>query len=36
VVDEPGGLDVQGQFTLPLAELRAANTSTLPAVLASR
>ena len=33
VVDTAGeALDVQGQFTLPLAELRAAHTATLPAV----
>jgi phosphoribosylformylglycinamidine synthase len=33
VVDEVGeALDVQGQFTLPLADLRAAHTATLPAV----
>jgi phosphoribosylformylglycinamidine synthase subunit PurL len=32
VVDEAGeALDVQGQFTLPLADLRAAHTATLPA-----
>ena len=32
VVDEVGeALDVQGQFTLPLADLRAAHTATLPA-----
>lgn len=36
VVDDVGGaLDVRGQFTLPLAELRKAHTSTLPAVFAS-
>ena len=31
VGDEAGVLDVQGQFTLPLDELRTAHTSTLPA-----
>ena len=36
VDDEGGALDVQGQFTLPLAELRTAHTATLPAIFASR
>ena len=41
VVDDGSGvegpaLDVQGQFTLPLDELRSAHTSTLPAIFASR
>jgi phosphoribosylformylglycinamidine synthase len=37
VVDGVGrALDVQGQFTLPLDELRTAHTSTLPAIFASR
>ena len=36
VVDAAGVLDLQGQFTLPLDELRAAHTSTLPAMFASR
>ena len=36
VVDEAGALNVKGQFSLPLAELRAAHTSTLPAIFASR
>jgi phosphoribosylformylglycinamidine synthase len=37
VVDEgAGAVDVQGQFTLPLDELRVAHTSTLPAIFASR
>jgi phosphoribosylformylglycinamidine synthase subunit PurL len=35
VEDEAGALDVQGQFTLPLEELRAAHTSTLRAIFAS-
>ncbi|MHB8185419.1 MAG: phosphoribosylformylglycinamidine synthase subunit PurL [Dermatophilaceae bacterium] len=36
VVDgEARALDVQGQFTLPLEELRVAHTSTLPAIFAS-
>ena len=33
---EARALDIQGQFTLPLTELRAAHTPTLPAVFASR
>jgi len=33
---EGPALDVQGQFTLPLDELRSAHTSTLPAIFASR
>jgi phosphoribosylformylglycinamidine synthase II len=36
VDDEARTLDVQGQFTLPLNELRTAHTSTLPAIFASR
>jgi len=36
VDDEAAGLDIQGQFTLPLDELRTAHTSTLPAIFASR
>jgi phosphoribosylformylglycinamidine synthase II len=39
VVDGSGddsALDVQGQFNLPLSDLRTAHTSTLPAVFASR
>jgi len=36
VGDEAGALDVQGQFTVPLDELRTAHTSTLPAIFASR
>jgi phosphoribosylformylglycinamidine synthase len=36
VDDHAGALEVQGQFTLPLAELRTAHTSTLPSVFASR
>jgi len=37
VVDDAGGaLDVRGQFTVPLDELRTAHTSTLPAVFAMR
>jgi phosphoribosylformylglycinamidine synthase len=36
VGDEAGPLEVQGQFTLPLGELRTAHTSTLPAIFASR
>jgi phosphoribosylformylglycinamidine synthase len=35
VEDEGGALDVQGQFVLPLAELRKAHTSTLPAIFAA-
>ena len=36
VVDiEAKAIDVQGQFTLPLDELRTAHTSTLPAIFAS-
>jgi len=34
--DAAGSLDVEGQFTLPLDELRTAHTSTLPDVFASR
>jgi phosphoribosylformylglycinamidine synthase len=34
VDDEAGSLEVQGQFTLPLDELRTAHTSTLPAIFA--
>jgi len=33
--DEARALDVKGQFTVPLDELRAAHTSTLPAVFAA-
>ena len=36
VDDRAGALDIQGQFTLPLTELRTAHTSTLPAIFASR
>jgi phosphoribosylformylglycinamidine synthase II len=36
VEDQGGGLDVRGQFTLPLVELASAHTSTLPAIFASR
>jgi phosphoribosylformylglycinamidine synthase II len=37
VVEQEGSaLEVQGQFTLPLKELRAAHISTLPAIFASR
>ena len=36
VDDGAGALDIQGQFTLPLDELRRAHTSTLPAIFASR
>jgi len=36
VEDATGALEVQGQFVLPLAELRTAHTSTLPAIFASR
>ena len=36
VDDKAGTLDVQGQFTLPLEELRAAHTCTIPAIFASR
>jgi phosphoribosylformylglycinamidine (FGAM) synthase-like enzyme len=36
VDDEAGALEVQSLFTLPLAELRTAHTSTLPAIFASR
>jgi len=36
VVDDAGTLELQGQFTLPLDELRTAHTSTLPAIFASR
>ena len=36
VVDDASeALDVQGQFVLPLAELRAAHEATLPAVFES-
>ncbi|MDQ1536301.1 MAG: phosphoribosylformylglycinamidine synthase subunit PurL, partial [Actinomycetota bacterium] len=34
VEDESGTVDVQGQFVLPIDELRRAHTSTLPAVFA--
>ncbi len=33
---EARAIDVQGQFTLPLDQLRTAHTSTLPAIFASR
>jgi phosphoribosylformylglycinamidine synthase subunit PurL len=36
VEDGAGTVEVQGQFILPLAELRTAHTSTLPAIFASR
>jgi phosphoribosylformylglycinamidine synthase len=36
VDDKAAALEVQGQFTMPLEELRAAHTSTLPAIFASR
>ena len=36
VDDQTEALDIQGQFTLPLDELRRAHTSTLPAIFASR
>jgi phosphoribosylformylglycinamidine synthase II len=36
VEDEGRSLNVQGQFVLPLDELRTAHTSTLPAIFASR
>jgi phosphoribosylformylglycinamidine synthase subunit PurL len=36
VEHEAMALDVQGQFTVPLDELRRAHTSTLPAIFASR
>ena len=36
VDDMAGSLDVHGQFTLPLDELRTAHTSTLPAIFAAR
>jgi phosphoribosylformylglycinamidine synthase subunit PurL len=36
VEDEAGALDVRGQFTLPLDELRSVHTSTLPTVFAPR
>jgi phosphoribosylformylglycinamidine synthase II len=36
VEDEAGALDVRGQFTLPLDELRLVHTSTLPTVFAPR
>jgi phosphoribosylformylglycinamidine synthase len=36
VEDGASTLEVQGQFILPLAELRTAHTSTLPAIFASR
>jgi phosphoribosylformylglycinamidine synthase len=32
VDDETDGLDVQGQFTVALAEMRSTHTRTLPAV----
>ena len=32
VDDETDGLDVQGQFTVTLADMRSAHTRTLPAV----
>ncbi|MEP7018474.1 MAG: AIR synthase-related protein, partial [Actinomycetota bacterium] len=35
VDDVAGALDVRGQFTLPLDELRTAHTSTLPAIFAA-
>jgi phosphoribosylformylglycinamidine synthase subunit PurL len=36
VEDEAGALDVEGQFTVPLDELRAAHTATLPAIFAAQ
>ena len=33
VVSEARALEVQGQFILPLDELRSAHTSTLPAIV---
>jgi phosphoribosylformylglycinamidine synthase len=36
VDDQAEALDIRGQFTLPLDELRRAHTSTLPAIFASR
>jgi len=36
VGDEGSPLDVQGQFNLPLTQLRTAHTSTLPAIFAPR
>jgi len=36
VDDQAAALDVQGRFTLPLVDLRAAYTRTLPAIFASR
>jgi phosphoribosylformylglycinamidine synthase subunit PurL len=36
VEDVAGSLEVQGQFVLPLDELRTAHTSTLPAIFAHR
>jgi hypothetical protein len=36
VEDAAGALEVEGQFDLPLAQLRTAHTSTLPAIFASR
>jgi phosphoribosylformylglycinamidine synthase subunit PurL len=36
VGDKAGALDIQGQFVLPLDELRTAHTSTLPAIFAAR
>jgi Phosphoribosylformylglycinamidine (FGAM) synthase, synthetase domain len=36
VDDEADALDVRGQFTLPLDELRSVHTSTLPAIFAAR
>ena len=35
VDDESGAIDIQGQFTLPLDELRSAHIATLPAIFAS-
>jgi phosphoribosylformylglycinamidine synthase II len=36
VEDEARALDVEGQFTVPLDELRAAHTATLPAIFAAQ
>jgi phosphoribosylformylglycinamidine synthase len=36
VEDGARSLEVQGQFVLPLDELRTAHTSTLPAIFANR
>jgi len=36
VVNEPSELELQGQFILPLDELRTAHTSTLPAIVGLR